>query len=114
MNSEQIQLRVKAHVEAFEVALKKCHDGPTAIAVMQEIGKDYRMKQISLEQKMLNGNGYSGSFSPSGTGEKLATEKQLNYLKTLGVDHEDGLTAKEASSLIDAAKVAAEVVFRLT
>ncbi len=43
-----------------------------------------------------NGNGYRNAG-----GDELATDKQLGFLKRLGVDVPEGCTKKRASELID-------------
>ena len=56
----------------------------TAIALLQEIGKDKR-SQV-MKTKSLNGE---------------ATEKQLALLEKLDVQHDNGISKAEASRLID-------------
>ena len=58
--------------------------------MLQEVGKDGRVERMR------------SSVVQNGTnGEQPATEKQTNYLASLGVDVPAGLTKKAASELID-------------
>ena len=55
-----------------------------AVAIMQEMAKDRRMKQIAKERR---------------NDEGQATEKQIAYLRILGVETDDDMTKTEASEL---------------
>lgn len=78
---------VNYYVELYDVIQEKSPSEEVAIAVLQEIGKDKRTKEIS-------------EISDDG----MATEKQKNYLKDLGVEFEDSITKKEASDKIEESK----------
>ena len=67
------------------------------IAMLQEVGKDSRV------ERMQAGNGQrAGNENGVRNGDMPATEKQLGYLKKLGVEVSAGLTKRQASELIDA------------
>jgi len=78
---------VNYYVELYDMIQEKSPSEEVAIAVLQEIGKDKRTKEIA-------------EISDDG----IATEKQKNYLKDLGVEFEDSITKKEASDKIEESK----------
>jgi len=57
-----------------------------SIAILQEIGKDNRVKATGKEHEKK---------------EEPATEKQIKFLRDLGISFKEGITKKEASALID-------------
>lgn len=63
-----------------------------AIAVLREFGKYNRGEAANTAR--MNGNGNNGS-------EKPASEKQIKFLRDLGVAVKQGMTSKEASTLIE-------------
>ena len=65
------------------------------MAMLQEVGKDGRVERMQSANGLGRTNGVSNGDVP-------ATEKQLGYLKKLGVEVTPGLTKKQASELIDA------------
>ena len=78
---------VNYYVELYDVIQEKSPSEDVAVAILQEIGKDKRTKEIA-------------EISDDGK----ATEKQKNYLKDLGVEFEDSITKKEASDKIEQSK----------
>ena len=89
MKTETIQQRVDEYLKLYDDIKDRTGDERIALSILQEVNKDIRMAQIREERE--NGN------------DKPATEKQLNYLKKLGVDVSVDLTKKQASALIDEA-----------
>jgi hypothetical protein len=83
----KIEERTAAYLSLFEQLRRKVSDERLAGILLQEIAKDLRMDRIEAK----NGNG----------SENPATEKQIAYLKSLGVQARLGLTKREASLLID-------------
>ncbi len=78
---------IDQYIELYDAIQEKAPSEEAAIAILQEIGKDKRSK----------------IFAEAGEGE-LATEKQKNYLKDLGVEFSESITKKEASDLIEQSK----------
>ncbi len=81
-----IDERANKYLQAFEQIRKRVADDKLATVLLQEIAKDMRMDRMEK-----NGNGK----------DKPATEKQIAYLKSLGVEAKPGLSKREASLLID-------------
>ena len=84
--------RIDYYVSLLEQIEQKVSDSQKAIAVLQQIGKDSRMEKIQSERAQDNST------------DELATPKQLEFLKDLGVDAKPGLAKQEASDLIAEAK----------
>ncbi len=78
---------VSQYVELFDAIQEKAPSEEVAIAILQEIGKDTRSKIFA-----------------EASDDELATEKQKNYLKDLGVEFDDSITKKEASDKIEQSK----------
>ena len=82
-----IQAKVDHYLELLEQLKGKVSDEGSAVRILGEIAKDERMSQMREERESMNG--------------EAATTKQLQYLRTLGVEIAPGLTKKQASRLID-------------
>ncbi len=78
---------ISQYVELYDAIQEKTSSDEVAIAILQEIGKDKRSK-----------------FFEEASNNELATEKQKNYLKDLGVEFDDSITKKEASDMIEQSK----------
>lgn len=76
-----------AYVDLLEAIKAKVKDERTAVAIMQEMGKDRRMGQM---RDVVNWKTYG-----------LATKDQKDLLKDLGIVASEELTRKKASELID-------------
>ena len=72
-------------------------DDVTAVALVQEIGKDLRVEKM-------RGFPDTTVASINTDGEPLATSKQIGFLRRLGVEVPAGLSKVEASRLIDEAQ----------
>ena len=88
MESKIIDDRAAGYFNAFEQIRKRVVDDKLATILLQEIAKDMRMDRM---EKNGNGNGK----------DKPASDKQINYLKRLGVKVDKPLTRRGASLLID-------------
>lgn len=96
----EITGRLNQYAAILAEARKLAKDEQAALAIVAEVGKHLRVAQMAEErQRRFNGNG-NGNANPNGD-EQPATQRQLGYLKHLGVDIPKGLTKKQASSLID-------------
>ena len=73
-------------------------DAEIVAAVIEQIGKDTRCER--LMNRRSNGNGY-------GNGEQPATEKQIDFMKSLGIEVPDRCSKRAASRLIDEAQIKA-------
>jgi len=93
MNSNT-QSKVDHYLELLNALKEKVSDEGNAVRILAEISKDQRMDQMREERESMNG--------------EPATTKQLQYLKTLGVQVAPGLTKKQASRLIDGAATGRE------
>ena len=84
-------MEIDAYVEKVREILNSLDDGmkrpAIALAILQELSKDRRMDEIRAERESREREG--------------ATEKQLAYLQSLGVECPEGLTKAEASRMID-------------
>ena len=78
--------QINAYIELLDEISQRVDNSVEAAAVLLEICKDRRMASIQAE---------------NGQKTNLPTDKQLKYLKRLGVEFSDGLTKKEASELIE-------------
>ena len=77
-----------SYINLYEEIKSKVQDEQLAATILKEIAKDKRMMEIAAKN---NGN------------NNKATDKQIGYLKRLGVKIEPGLTKQRASELIDEA-----------
>ena len=89
------QTQLDIYVEAFEAAKERVGDVEIAAAILHEIGKTQRTE-------MLRGNRPSNNEGKRVIdGDAPASDKQLSFLKRLGVKAESGVTKSVASQLID-------------
>lgn len=86
----EIEQDIETYVRLLERIGEKVDSSNEAVAILEQIGKDRRTKFI---QHGVN----QESDAP-------ATDKQVRYLKRLGVEFSDDVTKKEASELIEANK----------
>lgn len=82
MKAEEYIEAVRAIYQQLELPIDDELRTQLTIAILQEVAKDQRTEEIRKEKQE-------------------ATEKQYNYLDSLGVDYEKPLTKEEASTLID-------------
>jgi len=82
-----IKEKIDSYVEIFDSIREKTDSDDTAVAILQEITKDRRSEEIREEREKKN--------------SELATEKQKNFMKKLGIKYPRTVTKKEASILID-------------
>ena len=85
-----IQTKIEEYAFIIEKIRNRFGDDANTTVILQEIGKDIRANNIQQNKS------YS-SNSP-------ATDKQLGYLKQLGVAVSEGLTKSQASKLIEDTK----------
>jgi hypothetical protein len=86
-----IRSKVKKYIELLETIKEQTGDDAVAAAVFHEVMKDIRSENSSSPKKVYN------SDSP-------ATDKQIEYLKKLGVQIPEHVTRQQASDLIDHAQ----------
>jgi hypothetical protein len=86
-----IRSKVKNYIELIETIKEQTGDNAVAVAVFHEVLKDSRSENSSPQKKVYN------SDSP-------ATDKQIDYLKKLGVHIPEQVTRQQASDLIDQAQ----------
>ncbi|MCH8073995.1 MAG: hypothetical protein IIA09_18855 [Proteobacteria bacterium] len=86
------------YVELFDEIRNKVDSEEAAAAVLNQIGKEMRMRQMFARRDDARRVSLSN-------GDRSASEKQVKYLKRLGVTIPEGLTRKQASNLIDEAKL---------
>ena len=98
------------YIELYENVRSKVGDEHVALAVLHELGKDRRMKEIRDERAGQLGasrnNGYRAGQGNTRAmnGEQSASSKQIGYLKSLGVEIPANLTKARASEMIDEAQ----------
>jgi len=81
------QQTLQGYLDLLAVIKEKTGDERTAVAVLTEVNKDRRMSE--MKQERVN------------SGNELATEKQKEFMKKLGIKVPKNLTKHEASALID-------------
>ena len=92
-----MKMGVDRYVELFEKVKARVGSDEVATVILEQVGKDNRVRVMQ---------GSSGELDQPGDARVImtddaATEKQLAYLKQLGVSCDDNVTRKEASELID-------------
>jgi hypothetical protein len=92
MDNIQIQDKAGYYLNLFEQIRKRVMDVPLSMVILQEIGKDIRQERIGTRE-------YS-----NGNGDSPATDKQIGYMRKLGIPVPENLTKREASRLIDGAR----------
>ena len=93
--NEAIQTQLDGYVEAFEAAKERVGDVEVAAAIVQEIGKTQRTEMLR-GNRPINNEGKRVI-----DGDAPASEKQLSFLKRLGVKASPGISKAEASQKID-------------
>lgn len=83
----QIQKSLQEYLELLAVIKEKIGNENTAVALLAEVSKDRRMVEIRQERD-----------NPV---REPATEKQLSFMKKLGMKCPKNLTKQEASALLD-------------
>ena len=91
--------KITDYLEVCERVKPVVEDAAIVAAVIEQCGKDSRCAMMMNGRSIGNGNGHSG-----GNGDELATEKQLGFMKKLGVNVPDQCSKREASRLIDTAQ----------
>lgn len=89
-------MEANGYVELFENVKAKVGSDEVALAIVEQVGKDERV------ERMQSGSGHASRAESGVVSDQPATEKQLGYLKKLGVEFGEGLTKQQASALIDA------------
>ena len=89
-------MEANRYVELFEDLKTRVGSDDVALAIVEQVGKDNRVERMN-SLRAVNDSGIAN-------GEQPATEKQIGYLKSLGVEVSAGLTKKQASGLIDEAQ----------
>ena len=90
----EMRNRMTEYVDLFKEARNKVGDDQIALAVLEQVGKDCRVERM---------NSPARSKASSG-GSSQATEKQVAFLKQLGVEAPAGVSKQGASELIDQAQ----------
>jgi hypothetical protein len=86
----EMENKIEEYANLLAKIKSKIQDSNEAVAIMEQIGKDRRTELIQSSQN-------SVAVSP-------ATEKQRNYLKSLGIEFDESISKKEASDLIQQSK----------
>jgi len=86
MDSE-IHRSLNSYVALFELISGKVNDDAATVAILQEMAKDRRARQMRAEREARN-------IQP-------ATERQKRFMKKLGIKFPNTVTKKEASVVID-------------
>lgn len=69
-----------------------------AVAILQEMAEDRRIALRAEDRRMAE------IVQANNNGDQAATQKQIEYLRDLGVEYEEGMTRAEVSMLIDEAE----------
>ena len=94
-----IQQKIDGYLEVCERVKPVVKDVEIVAAVIEQVGKDRRCEMMMNGRSNGNGSGHS-----NGNGEESATEKQIGFMKKLGVDVPADCSKREASRLIDEAQ----------
>lgn len=89
--------RIDEYLEVYGRVKAVVKDAEVVAVVIEQVGKDSRC--ACLMEGRSNGNG-------NGNGEQRATEKQIGFMESLGIDVPADCTKREASRLIDEAQAA--------
>jgi hypothetical protein len=81
-----IKAKVEAYLDLLGEIKGRVNDEATAARILTEVAKDVRMEQIREEREIH---------------PEAATQRQLQFMKRLGVDIPAGVSKTEASRLID-------------
>ena len=104
MEKAQIDKKMNFYLETFNTLKGAVGDaqlaGEAAIAILHEAGKDARCEMMNAHGTTER-NGYKKGNGFGGDETEPASEKQIGFLKSLGVAIKPGLTKREASALID-------------
>jgi len=93
---EALKQEASEYVALLDELRIRLGDTESALAVLDQIGKDRRVRMMGTRDSgLVAGNGYSSN------GDEPATPKQLGLLRRLGINPPAGLTKKSASTLID-------------
>jgi phage gp37-like protein len=93
------------YIELFEALRNRVGDDAIAVAVMHELSKDRRMAELRAErQTKLDAFERERATTKPRAGQRVATKKQLDFLRDLGVEPRADMTSDEASRAIDAAQ----------
>jgi len=87
--------RIDEYLEVFSIVNPVVKNAEVVSAIIEQIGKDVRCRWL------MNGRSNGIDF---GNGDVPATEKQLNFMRDLGIDIPKGCRKSEASRLIDEAQ----------
>lgn len=88
----EITAKIEGYINTFNAINEKVKDKNVAIAIMQEMGKDRRGREMAELQQMPRRS-------------MKASYKQIAFLKGLGISFDEAtLTKGEASALIEQAK----------
>jgi len=88
---------MQGYIDLYVELQNKLGDEHIAMLILEQVAKDARMNAIAARD---NSNGESNGESHP------ATEKQIGFLKRLGVSVPVGLSKREASRMIDEAQIA--------
>lgn len=83
---------IECYLEIYRAITEQITDSAAAIVILQEVAKDRRTLAFPGENNPGNGVQVNGEH---------ASQKQIRYLKKLGITPRPGLTKDEASDLID-------------
>lgn len=97
---QEIEAKASEYIELLNYFETRVGSQEVAAHLVGQIGKDTRAAMISSERRNnLFVNGGRAKGPP-------VTKDQINYMKDLGLVIPDGLTKKEASSMLDEALAA--------
>lgn len=83
--------RIEEYVSLFREIERKVGDDQVAMVILAQMGKDERQSKIMASERSGRKNG----------GDQPASDKQLDYLASLGGEIREGMSKAEASAAID-------------
>ena len=101
----QVIEQAEPYIELFDTIRDRVGDEHVAVAVMHELSKDRRMREIRAErQTRLDTFERAEAPAKPRRGQRPATKKQLEFLRDLGVEARADMASEEASRAIDEAQ----------
>lgn len=94
---DETNARIDKYLEVYDRVNPVVKNAEVVSAIIEQIGKDTRCAWLMNDRS--NGNGHSSDGY-----EAPATEKQMSFMRDLGIDMPKSCSKRQASQLIDEAQ----------
>lgn len=94
MKFEKVKEAVEFYIGVYQEIKSNTDNDALAVAILREVATDRRAEEMKARFESQKNN----------NGERLATQKQINLLKSHQAEIPEGLTLKQASKMIDELK----------